>query len=590
MLQHAVSASSLVPVAGGHRDTIIQVKTIALWSILQHSRAMVVVVVVLYDEGCLTAVTSMNSSRGRVPALLNQHDGHHHAGRGGECAKWCLVCSLRDRTTAVGAKGLGWAIGSLCAPPPLRVPADMSAMVQHDYFDGASPPRRPHGNRLDGPEAGRTEGRAGSLDDTGLEGGDDAPAASSVRSRARNTDNVVEISVLAAKVRRTDTSFAWFDATPDLADGAQVSSHMNLELDFNVSHCVRGSTQNCLFEWKTARQAREELDQYGRPLKMLNIELFEDSAVDAALSGYRIDVGLRPLRCCASWDLVDFLKLFCSNFVSLAAESVVPVRNGDGMSDITGPILLCGDVRGIYLKIDLDTRLAHLDAIRRGDMQELLKLFTLAGVELQLQPVSCRDVELSGFSDIVLQSWLRDITSSQLHKFLAGTGPMRPLSAVGYNAANVVLLPLQQYRQGGRVMHGLRRGAAEFVKSVTLESIHASSKISRYIASSLHYLAETTPARRYDGMTVASRQPANVRSGLLQAQDSLRAGVNLAAHAVIAIPLEDPVKGAIRAVPIAVLAPVIGAAEAVSYTLLGMRNAMNPDLRHDEERKYKTKP
>jgi len=28
-----------------------------------------------------------------------------------------LVCSLRDRTTAVGAKGLGWAIGSLCAPP-----------------------------------------------------------------------------------------------------------------------------------------------------------------------------------------------------------------------------------------------------------------------------------------------------------------------------------------------------------------------------------------------------------------------------------------------------------------------------------------
>jgi hypothetical protein len=30
MLQHAVSASSLVPVAGGHRDTIIQVKTIAL--------------------------------------------------------------------------------------------------------------------------------------------------------------------------------------------------------------------------------------------------------------------------------------------------------------------------------------------------------------------------------------------------------------------------------------------------------------------------------------------------------------------------------------------------------------------------------
>ena len=73
--------------------------------------------VVLHDEGCLTDVTSMNSSQSCVPAPLNQHDGHHHVGRGSERAKWCLVCSLRDRTTVVGAKGLGWAIGSLCAPP-----------------------------------------------------------------------------------------------------------------------------------------------------------------------------------------------------------------------------------------------------------------------------------------------------------------------------------------------------------------------------------------------------------------------------------------------------------------------------------------
>ena len=117
MLQHAVSASSLVPVAGGHRDTIIQVKTIALRPDLQHLRGMIVMLVVLHDEGCLTDVTSMNSSQSCVPAPLNQHDGHHHVGRGSERAKWCLVCSLRDRTTVVGAKGLGWAIGSLCAPP-----------------------------------------------------------------------------------------------------------------------------------------------------------------------------------------------------------------------------------------------------------------------------------------------------------------------------------------------------------------------------------------------------------------------------------------------------------------------------------------
>lgn len=43
----------------------------------------------------------------------------------------------------------------------------------------------------------------------------------------------------------------------------------------------------------------------------------------------------------------------------------------------------------------------------------------------------------------------------------------------------------------------------------------------------------------------------------------------------------------IRAVPIAFLKPMIGASEAVSKTLLGLRNSMDPANRMENEEKYK---
>lgn len=50
---------------------------------------------------------------------------------------------------------------------------------------------------------------------------------------------------------------------------------------------------------------------------------------------------------------------------------------------------------------------------------------------------------------------------------------------------------------------------------------------------------------------------------------------------------KGPVRSVIRAVPIAVLKPMIGASEAVSKTLLGLRNSLDPDIRHENEAKYK---
>jgi autophagy-related protein 2 len=47
------------------------------------------------------------------------------------------------------------------------------------------------------------------------------------------------------------------------------------------------------------------------------------------------------------------------------------------------------------------------------------------------------------------------------------------------------------------------------------------------------------------------------------------------------------VRAVIRAVPIAVLKPMIGASEAVSKALLGLQNTMDPNTRLENDAKYK---
>lgn len=345
---------------------------------------------------------------------------------------------------------------------------------------------------------------------------------------------------------------------------------------------------------------------------------------------HRLQVNMLPLRCHANQATIEFAQRFfradapepragedataTDEAATASPASHVPtttsstsredaeLANGVAIEGKEGPPshVMCFqsvDVRGFRLKIDYDTRNVDLAALKQGSLIELLNLFPLEGVELELQRAVFNGiVGVDTAAQLVAESWLQDITSSQLHKFVAGTGPIRPLSEVGAGAANLVLLPIQQYKQDGRVLHGLRKGAVGFVKTVTLETVHTSQKVTRCVASVLDDLvsSEDTAPRRLEE-TQVYEQPANIRAGLKHAKHSLSRGVNSAAHAIIAVPVKEyrrsGPKGAltsvIRAVPVAVLQPVIGATEALSYTLLGFRNGMAPDIKRDEEDKFR---
>ncbi len=242
-------------------------------------------------------------------------------------------------------------------------------------------------------------------------------------------------------------------------------------------------------------------------------------------------------------------------------------------------------------------------------------------------------MEPAAFGQHVVDLWVRDVTSTQLARFAAGYAPVRAVANVSQRAANVILLPLQEHRRHGRLLFGLRRGAAELARTLVVETAQVSAALSRLVLTGLHALADGTappgtppsagygPGGRGGGggggsggggsgfevgawdPTVGQRgdkplgPPAGLRAGLGQAGHALVRGVGIAAHAIIAVPVGDfqrdgtkaGLRSAVRAVPVALLAPVIGATEAVSYTLLGLRNSMDPNRRHDDEAKYRAR-
>ncbi|KAJ0401611.1 hypothetical protein ATCC90586_007053 [Pythium insidiosum] len=89
--------------------------------------------------------------------------------------------------------------------------------------------------------------------------------------------------------------------------------------------------------------------------------------------------------------------------------------------------------------------------------------------------------------------------------------------------------------------------------------------------------------------------PSGVVLVLGNAYDSISRELHVAAKTIVAVPLveykktgsQGYVRSVIRAVPVAVLRPMIGASEAVSKALIGVRNAVDPELKEDVENKFK---
>ncbi|KAH9966770.1 hypothetical protein BC827DRAFT_1374003 [Russula dissimulans] len=348
----------------------------------------------------------------------------------------------------------------------------------------------------------------------------------------------------------------------------------------------------------------------------------------------RLRVKILPLRLHVDQDALDFLKKFF-NFQNPNVPSQPEPRSET--------YLQRAEVYPVVLKLDYKPRRVDYRALRDGRTIELMNFFHFDGAEMTLRRLTLFGVAgWPRFFDMLNDLWTPDVKATQLADVISGVSPIRSVVNVGSGVADLVLLPIAQYRKDGRVVRGLQKGTKAFVRSTAMEAVKLGAHLAtgtqvileqaeNVLGSNFNetILAETVPhpfedaidtdlhdsaseSETADPISRYAQQPVDIREGIQSAYTSMRRNLSSAAQTILAVPMEvfersgteasykfvhvtgvlftfvqGPVRAVIRAVPIAVLRPMIGASEAVSKTLLGLHNSLDPEIRHENAAKYK---
>ncbi|KAI0336552.1 hypothetical protein GY45DRAFT_1291461 [Cubamyces sp. BRFM 1775] len=329
----------------------------------------------------------------------------------------------------------------------------------------------------------------------------------------------------------------------------------------------------------------------------------------------RLRAKILPLRLHVDQDALDFLKQFFS-FKDPDAAPPTPSEPGNEI------YFQQAEVFPIDIKLDYKPRRVDYRALKEGKTIELMNFFHFDGAEMTLRHITLNGITgWPRFFDLLNDLWTPDVKATQLVDVISGVAPIRSVVNVGSGVADLVLLPIAQYKKDGRVVRGLQKGANAFVKSTAMEAIKLGARLATGTQVILEQ-AETVLGGQFKEQVMAETmqfpgmmeddeegldeesaeliskyadQPTNVKEGVKSAYKSLKRNLNSAAQTILAVPMEvyersgneGPVRAVVRAVPIAVLKPMIGASEAVSKTLLGLQNTLDPNIRYENEDKYK---
>ncbi|KAG9306596.1 hypothetical protein G9A89_004793 [Geosiphon pyriformis] len=355
----------------------------------------------------------------------------------------------------------------------------------------------------------------------------------------------------------------------------------------------------------------------------------------------RLKARLLPLRFYIDQDALNFII----RFFSFQDTSKLPTSTTQDEVYIQ----YC-EIQPIVMKIDYKPKHIDYTSLKEGNLVELMNFFHFDGADMTLRNVKLRGVK--GWQRLLEElgaAWLPHIKSTQVPNVVSGVAPIRSLVNIGSGVADLILLPIEQYKKDGRIIRGLQKGTQSFAKATTMEAIKFGTKLAvgtqillehadqilsfetegqtsnssstsgggsnssnsnsknRNVGSTSYNVSGLSRAEfAEDGdsdddkkikefISKYADQPADLNEGIEEAYKSLRQNFGSAAHTIFAVPMEvyekagaqGSVKAVIRAVPVAALKPMIGASEAVSKALLGLRNTIDPNKKLQMEDKYK---
>eukprot|EP01133_Synstelium_polycarpum_P001493 gene1493-1734_t len=262
------------------------------------------------------------------------------------------------------------------------------------------------------------------------------------------------------------------------------------------------------------------------------------------------------------------------------------------------------EILPVRLKVDYKPKKLDYHSLTSGNYAQLLNLLPLEGAIFNLNRLKLNGV--GGWGALFNQIgklWIPHIIHTQLLGYISGVRGINSLVHVGESLANLVVLPLEQYKKDGKVLKGLRKGTTTFLKNLTLETLSVGAKM----AVGTQGLLETADSAlssngsspssktKYIQTSKFSGQPVDTKEGIQHAYESVSREIRSAAHTIIAIPMKEYqqkgtkgyMKSMVKAVPIAIIRPMIGITEGVSKTLLGVRNQIDPLKKTESVYKYK---
>lgn len=144
--------------------------------------------------------------------------------------------------------------------------------------------------------------------------------------------------------------------------------------------------------------------------------------------------------------------------------------------------------------------------------------------------------------------------------------PIRSVVNVGSGVADLVLLPISQYKKDGRVVRGLQKGTTAFVKSTATEAVKLGARLATGTQVILEQAEHVIGGQFTDPITAEALQlpvgyrdleaggdddidpeelfsryadqPTGVKEGVVSAYRSLKRNLNSAAQTILAVPME----------------------------------------------------
>ncbi|KAI9291417.1 hypothetical protein K502DRAFT_133700 [Neoconidiobolus thromboides FSU 785] len=324
---------------------------------------------------------------------------------------------------------------------------------------------------------------------------------------------------------------------------------------------------------------------------IFNLELTSISLNDSNVE-YRFSMDLLPLRLFINQNSILFLiQLFenennstISNETGRVSEDSMDSNNNNETTKLLNKIYFQYiKINEIQLIIDYQPKSIDLMNFKNGQYYEILNLFSFKEAQLKLLNIELNGIEgIDQLFENILNCWLPNIINHQLPTMIGGLKQIQPIYNLSNGIKDFIQLPLQQFKNEGKVLKGVKLGTYNLLKVTTFEALRFSSTI----ANSVHQILEGAGAALGAKNTnqQQNEQPNGLKEGFELGLKSFNRNLNnnnliIGNHNNQELQQHNETNlvsthALLQATPILLLKPMIGTAHLIALSLTGLKNSI----------------